>query len=80
LDNIDYLVSIWIIPVAGLLTSIFVGWVMEKNLAKEEFLRGHGNHRLWYPWIFSIRYVVPFLILIIILQKSGMVNLDKWFF
>lgn len=80
LDNIDYLVSIWIIPFAGLLTSIFVGWVMDQNITKEEFLKGHGDKKLWHPWIFLVRYIVPILILIIILEKSGMVNLDKLIF
>lgn len=80
LDNMDYLISIWIIPVAGLLTAVFVGWVMDKNLTKEEFLRGHGNEKIWHPWIFLIRYIVPVLIFVIILQKSGMVDLDRLIF
>ena len=80
LDNIDYLISIWIIPFAGLFTAIFVGWIMDHETAKQEFLRGHGDKRLWYPWLFLIRYVAPILISIIILQKSGMVDLDAWIF
>jgi NSS family neurotransmitter:Na+ symporter len=80
LDNIDYLVSIWIIPFAGLFTSIFVGWVMNKEAVKQEFLQGHGNQKLWSPWIFIIRYIAPALIGLIILQKSGMINIDNWFY
>lgn len=80
LDSIDYIVSIWIIPFAGLFTAIFVGWIMDQETTKSEFLRGHGNLKLWYPWIFLIRYIVPILILVIILQKSGMVDLDQLIF
>jgi NSS family neurotransmitter:Na+ symporter len=80
LDNVDYIVSIWIIPFAGLFTAIFVGWVLDHKVTKEEFLRGHGNQKLWLPWIFLIKYVVPVLILVIILQKSGMVDLDQLIF
>lgn len=77
LDTVDYLISIWLIPIGGLLTSIFVGWIMDKDLAHAQFLQGNTMKFLWKPWRFFIRYVVPLLILTIILQKSGIVDFDR---
>ena len=76
LKTIDNLVSIWVIPVGGLLSAIFVGWIMDREIAKDEFLLGTKFKFLWHPWRFFMRYVVPFTILIIIIQKSGLYNFD----
>jgi len=76
LKTIDNLVSIWVIPIGGLLTAIFVGWKMDREIAKDEFLFGTKVRFLWYPWRFFMRYVVPLTILIIIIQKSGLYNFD----
>jgi NSS family neurotransmitter:Na+ symporter len=80
LKTIDNLVSIWIIPIGGLLTAFFVGWVMDRTVAKDEFLMGTKFRFLWYPWRFFMRYVVPATILIIIIQKSGIYDFDLLFY
>lgn len=77
LKTIDNLVSIWIIPIGGLLTAFFVGWVMDYKIAKEEFLFGTRLRFLWVPWRFFMRYLVPLTILIIIIQKSGLYDFDR---
>lgn len=77
LKTIDNLVSIWVIPIGGLLTAVFVGWFMDRDVAKEEFLLGTRFRFLWHPWRFFMRYVVPLTILIIIIQKSGLYNFDS---
>ena len=76
LKTIDNLVSIWIIPVGGLFTAIFVGWVMDRQIAKEEFVFSTRLKFLWHPWRFFMRYVVPLTIFIIIIQKSGLYDFD----
>lgn len=76
LKTIDTLVSIWVIPIGGFLTAIFVGWVMDKQVGKEEFVLGTHLKFLWKPWHFFMRYIVPLTILIIIIQKSGLYNFD----
>lgn len=76
LKTIDNLVSIWIIPVGGLFTAIFVGWIMDRQIAKEEFVFSTRLKFLWHPWRFFMRYVVPLTIFIIIIQKSGLYDFD----
>lgn len=79
LETINNLVSTWVIPLAGLITSIFVGWIMNKERCKEEFLQGSKLYWVWGPWRFFIKWIAPITIIIVILQKSGIVDLDRLF-
>jgi len=77
LQTINNLVMIWVIPIGALLTSIFVGFVMDRAVLKDEFMFGTRLKFLWHIWYFFMRYVVPLTILIIIIQKSGLYDFDK---
>lgn len=77
LNTINSLVSIWIIPVGGLLSALFVGWVMDSKVAREEFVFGTRVAVLYHPWRFFMRWIVPLTIFIIIIQKSGLYNFDR---
>lgn len=72
LQTVNTLVSNWVIPVCGLLTSIYLGWVLDHSKARKEFLEGTKWKHAYYPWRFFIRYVVPLTIVIIIIQTSGL--------
>jgi len=76
LKTIDNLVSIWVIPVGGLLSALFVGWVMDKRVIREEFMIGTRLVFLYKPWRFFIRWIVPLTIGVIIVQKSGLYDFD----
>jgi len=76
LETIEMLVSVWIIPFAGLLTAIYIGWSLDKEIAKEEFLLNNRGKIFFYLWRFFIKWVIPLTIILIILQKSGLVNFD----
>jgi NSS family neurotransmitter:Na+ symporter len=77
LKTIDNLVSIWVIPVGGLLSALFVGWVMDKRVIREEFVIGTRLTFLYKPWKFFIRWIVPLTIGVIIIQKSGLYDFDR---
>ncbi|MEM8727870.1 MAG: sodium-dependent transporter [Chlamydiota bacterium] len=77
LKTIDGLVSIWVIPVGGFLSAIFVGWIMDKKIAYKEFVFGTRFTDLFRTWRFFLRWIVPLTILIIIIQKSGLYDFDR---
>ncbi len=77
LETIDHLVSIWIIPVGGLISALFAGWVLDAKVARAEFVSGGKGAFLWRPWRFFIRFVVPAMLVIIIIQKSGLFDFDQ---
>jgi NSS family neurotransmitter:Na+ symporter len=77
LETIDHLVSVWIIPCAGLLTSIFVGWKVSPTIAKEQFSQ-QGNQKVLFTfWLIMIRYIVPTVSMLILLEGSGIIDLNR---
>lgn len=71
--TINYLTGSWCLPIAALLTSFFIGWAFDKETRLKEFIQGTKFAWLYYPWLFLIRFVVPFCIIFIILHQSGII-------
>ncbi len=78
-DTMNYITASWMMPIAGLLTALFIGIVMKKELTKEEFLRGTTMGYLFKPWFFMVRYVAPLAVTLIILEQAGILNLSALF-
>jgi NSS family neurotransmitter:Na+ symporter len=74
--TIDDLVSIWLLPIAGLMIAIYAGWFFSKEECKEEFEAGTTLKWLWPIWRFFVRWVAPLAIILIMLQKIGVINVD----
>jgi NSS family neurotransmitter:Na+ symporter len=75
-QTVDSLVSVWMLPIGGLMISIYVGWVLSPAMLKEEFQEGSKYGWLFKPWVFFIRWVAPIAIICIFLQQSGLINFD----
>ncbi len=78
-ETINDLVSIWILPIVGLMTAIYTGWKLDRELCKEEFAAGTKLLFLWRVWFFFIRWLAPLAIILIILQQSGLIDVDAFF-
>lgn len=78
-STIDDLVSVWFLPIGGLFISIYVGWVLDKQISQEEFNAGTAWKWMWRPWMFFMRWIAPVAIICIILQQSGLINIDTLF-
>jgi NSS family neurotransmitter:Na+ symporter len=60
----DYTVSNWFLPVGGLLTAIFAGWVLKPELLRGELELGNdGAFRLFKVSHLLLRFVAPIAIL-----------------
>ncbi|HVS12606.1 MAG TPA: sodium-dependent transporter [Thermoanaerobaculia bacterium] len=62
-DTLDYTVSNWLLPIGGLLTAIFAGWLLSSKLTREEIEEGHGPFPLFAVWKFALRFIGPIAIL-----------------
>jgi len=68
-DNVDHVTSNIMLPLGGVLISIFAGWVMCRNSTSDE-LGGAGN--AYKAWRFLARYVAPVAILFVFLKAVGL--------
>lgn len=75
-ETIDNLVSVWLLPIDGLLIALFTGWVFDKSTCRDELLAGTKLHWVWSPWMFFMRWIAPLAILTILLQKTGVIDID----
>ncbi len=71
-DFYGYLTSNVLLPLGGLLISLFVGWKLGKKNAINEVT---NEHTIRFPlanlWVFLLKYVMPIIILFIFLSGLG---------
>jgi neurotransmitter:Na+ symporter, NSS family len=70
-DHIDNIASNYLLPLGGMLTAIFVGWVWGTKKAHEEIER--QKNKFGFPWAqcwgFLIRYITPVAVGIVFIAK-----------
>ena len=64
-DNIDYLTSKIMLPLGGLLMALFVGYVMNKAIVKNELNAGQSIINIW---LMIIKVFSPILLIIIFIK------------
>ena len=65
-DFLDHLCSDWLLPLGGLIFTLFVGWKMSKDDVRAEFTNGGtSNVRLFGVVYFLMRFVAPVGILVV---------------
>jgi NSS family neurotransmitter:Na+ symporter len=72
-DTVDYLASNWMLPLGGLLISVYAGWVMPAKMRDAE-LKGAAP-ALTKAWLLLVRFVAPVLVVLVLLQKVGFIEL-----
>lgn len=74
-DFLDFVGPNFFMLLGGLVTAIYVGWVLKKDVIHEQLTNG-GMHRSRFvqPYIiFSLRYIAPVAIVIIFLYYVGII-------
>lgn len=69
---LDYLTSSILLPIGGLLTAFFTGWVMYRTDTCDELKLNH-RHRLYRFWRLSMRLIAPVGILAIFAKSVGLI-------
>ena len=72
-DWMDFLTASVMLPLGGLLMAIFVGFVMERE--RLEAAVGHHLGPLFGVWYFSLRYIAPVALLVVMLNLMGILKL-----
>lgn len=77
-DMFDSLSGLILLPVSGLLISIFAGWVIDKQLYRDELTNGGDLKARYFRLLrFCLRYVAPAAIGVIFLDQLGLFNFLK---
>ncbi len=72
-DLFDYVSSNILLPAGGFILAIFVGWIMDKKIVKEQLTNNSTiKMPIMKPIIFCIRYVAPIAIALIFLYVIGL--------
>ncbi|RXJ88153.1 sodium-dependent transporter [Arcobacter sp. CECT 8985] len=70
-DWVDFVCSTILVPFGGILVVIFVGYFMDKQKIRKELTPLMGKTFLSI-WFFMIRYVIPFALIAVILNETGL--------
>jgi len=74
-DTMDYLAPNWLLPMGGFLMAVYVGWIMPRKKLEDEFKSGSKWAALYPLWLFSIKFIAPLAVLLVLLYKTGIINL-----
>lgn len=71
----DYLSSNILLPLGGMLISIFAGWIIDKHIISTQLSESPASHpsRWIRPVIFCLRYVAPVGIALIFMNSIGII-------
>jgi len=72
LDSVDFIATNYLLPLGGLLITLFAGWVLTPSVAKAELTKGAAVSWFYPLWRFLIRYVSPVLVALVLLNKLGL--------
>jgi NSS family neurotransmitter:Na+ symporter len=82
-DMMDKLSANWMLPIGGLLISIYVGFVLKDKLRKDEFKAGLNLPvKLYEIWLFSVRFIAPVVIIFVMFNKINLIStatINQWF-
>lgn len=74
MDFCDGLTANIMLPLGGLLTCLFVGWYIPRQVVHDEFTNGGvKNNRFFNVYLFAVRYVCPLCILLVFLHQLGII-------
>ena len=73
-DWFDFVTGQLLLPFGGVLTCIFMGWVVPRKLIKDEFTNwGTLRATFFSIYMFLVRYVCPVCIMVIFLNQLGLI-------
>lgn len=75
LDIFDYISNYIMMPLVAFLTSILIGWVVKPGFIIDEVTQGKYKFGRKTLYIVMIKFVVPILLLILLLQSIGIIKL-----
>ena len=71
-DLLDFVTAKLMLPLSGLLVSLFVGWYLKRSLSYEELTNYGLQQAPYFPiYMFILRYLAPIAIVLIFVNELG---------
>lgn len=74
LDIFDYISNYIMMPLVAFLTSILIGWIVKPQIIIDEVTQGKHKFGRKTLYIIMIKFVVPILLLLLLLQSVGLIK------
>lgn len=75
-DLLDFVTAKIMLPLGGMLVSIFVGWYLKRSISYDELTNGGTlKIRFFNVYIFILRFVAPVAIALIFINELGLIKL-----
>lgn len=72
MDFCDKLTANFMLPLGGMLTCLFVGWFIPRQLIRDEFTnQGTLSGRFFAVYLFAVRYICPICVILVFLHQLG---------
>ncbi len=72
-DWFDFISSAILLPLGGMIISIFIGFVLDKEISRNAIIP-HIGENYYKVWLFIIRFIAPISILFIMLNELGLIH------
>ncbi len=73
-DLMDYVTANYMLPLGGLFTCIFAGWVLDRKVLRDEVTNGGTIGTRVFPLMcFFLKYVCPIMLFIVFLRSIGLI-------
>ena len=73
-DTFDYLATNWMLPLGGLGIALFVSWRVGGSAREQGFKAGTKFGKLYWGWVFLLRYIVPLGVIAVFLYSIGVIK------
>jgi NSS family neurotransmitter:Na+ symporter len=73
-DWFDFISSSILLPLGGLIVAIFIGYIVDINRLKAILQKDMGEN-IFKIWLFSIKYIAPIGITLVMLNELGLIKL-----
>ncbi|MDX9901171.1 MAG: sodium-dependent transporter [Aliarcobacter sp.] len=74
-DWFDFISAAILLPLGGMVMSIFIGFVLDKEVSRNAIVPYIGE-AYYNIWLFIIRFIAPISILFIMLNELGIINIE----
>ena len=71
---VDFLSSAILLPIGGMIVSVFIGFVLDKEISRKALVPYIGEF-FYNIWLFIMKYLAPISVFIIMLKEIGIIKI-----